>query len=217
LPDLDPGLHLLDADVEASQALHAIAVDHILMAGGDGCWIDPGQHARTGPLVEVAPSDRILDRIRVARGFTAFQHLALLQSLTEFVTDRTELILVPDVDQYYRNDDLLAGEGREMLLTGLASLARVGRWVDIPVLLTCREADEFSAPVSNAVDRTIRCEATRVGPKFSTDDAEPTDTLVYPVEEHGLIQTTLAFWKRVLTARHPQAGTTSEVTAHGAD
>jgi hypothetical protein len=217
LPDLDPGLQLLDADTETSNALHAIAVDHILLAGGDACWVDPGQHARTAPLVEVAPSDRILDRIQVARGFTAFQHLALLQSLPELVTDRTELIVVLDVDGYYRDDDLLADEGKEMLLTCLAILARIARTEDIPVVLTRREADSFSDPVTNATDRTIRCEATRMGPRFLTDDGDPEDTLVYPVAESGLLQTTLAFWTRVLTARHPQTGAAQEVTAHGAD
>ncbi|MFB6296420.1 MAG: hypothetical protein ABEH66_06230 [Halobacteriales archaeon] len=217
MPALDPGLQLLDADPEASHALHAVAVDHVLSAGGDACWIDPGHHARTAPLVDVAPSDRILDRVRVARGFTAFQHLALLESLPDLLTDRTALIVVPDVDGYYRDDDLLATEGQEMLLTGLASLAQVARTADIPVVLTRREDDSFSAPVANAATRTIRCEATRLGPRFRTDDAESDETLVYPVAESGLVQTTLAFWKRVLTARHPQAGPTREVTARGAD
>jgi hypothetical protein len=41
------------------------------------------------------------------------------------------------------------------------------------------------------------------GPRFLTEDAESKDTLT--------------FWKRVLTARHPQAGARSEVTVHGAD
>ena len=70
LPSLEPGIQLLDVDSEASRAVHALTVDHVLLSSGDACWIDPGPHARSAPFVELAPSDRILDRIRLARGFT---------------------------------------------------------------------------------------------------------------------------------------------------
>lgn len=157
VPALTPGLQVLDADPDAGPALQALVADHVLLAGGDACWIDPGSQARTAPLVDVAPSGRILDRIQVARR------------------------------------------------------------MEVPVLLTRREADTFSAPVRTAADRTLRCEATRLGPRFHTDDGAADPTLVYPVAGSGLVQTTLTFWERVLSTRHPQAGATGGVTARGAD
>jgi hypothetical protein len=57
-------------------------------------------------------------------------------------------------------------------------------------------------------------QTNQVGPRFAGDEFE---TLVYPLDG-GLVQTTLAFWKRVLVERHPSladAPATSEVTASG--
>jgi len=208
LPAPEPGVQLLDAGVD--RALHALVVDWLLAAGGEACWVDPGQHARSGPLADLAPSDRVLDRVHVARAFTPFQHLALLQSVSE---SPPTLVVVPEVDGYYRDDDLLADEGREMLLTGLSALAAAAR-EGATVLVTRQRADEFSQPVEAAAQRHLRCEGTPFGPRFHTGDSA---TLVYPVEGGG-VQTTLAFWRRVLAARTAdrEAAATVEVSPRGA-
>jgi hypothetical protein len=203
LPELDVGVNVLTADSSVRRAIHVLAVDYVLRSGGDACWVDPGTHAQTGPLVELAPSSRILDRIRVARGFTPFQHLDLLRSLPGWCTERTELVVVPHLDCYYRDDGLLADEGEEMLLSGLASLARAARQHDIPVLVTSATTDAFSRPIVTAATRTLTCESTPFGPRFRADGEE---TLVYPTDDSGWVQTTLAFWERVLAAREPLYG-----------
>jgi hypothetical protein len=83
-------------------------------------------------------------------------------------------------------------------------------------------ADDLTAPVTRAATGTIRCEQTRFGPRFTVDgDDTATDrfeTLVYPVG-HGMVQTTLAFWREVLAARTPlyeQARPTAGATGPGA-
>lgn len=218
VPSLNAGIQLLDTD--ASRAIHALTVDHILLSGGDACWIGTGTHARSTPFVELAPSDRILDRVHLARAFTPFQHLALLESLPEVLTDRTELVVAPDIDGYYRSDDLLAEEGRDMLLSGIADLARVAREREIPVLVTRTAADEFSTPVENAASDVLHCRSTPFGPRFWTngEDGSDDETLVYPVDGGAAVQTTLAFWKRVLAAREPlYEGVSREVTVRGAN
>jgi hypothetical protein len=209
LPDREPGIQLFDAG-ECERALHALVVDWLLADGCEGCWIDPGSHAHSGPLAELAPSDRILDRVHVARAFTPFQHLALVQSLAGG-TD--PLVVVPELDGYYRDDNLLAGEGREMLLTGLAALAAAAR-DGATVLVTRQRADEFSRAIETAADRRLRCEQTPFGPRFHTGESE---TLVYPAAGET-VQTTLAFWRRVLAARRPrhEQAESPEVSARGA-
>lgn len=218
LPSLDSGIQLLDTD--ASRAIHALTVDHVLLSSGDAYWIGTGTHAQSTPFVELAPSDRILDRVQVARAFTPFQHLALLESLPKVLTDRTELVIVPDIDGYYRSDDLLAEEGQDMLLSGIADLARIARERGIPVLVTRTATDEFSTPVENAASNVLYCRSTPFGPRFWTDgEGGPDDeTLVYPVDRGDAVQTTLAFWKRVLAAREPlYEGVSREVTIRGAN
>lgn len=219
LPELDSGLTLLTAGTSVRQAIHALAVDHVLLSNGEAIWIDPGTHAQTDPLVDVAPSNRILDRIHVARGFTPFQHLELLRSLPSWVSNRTELIVVPHLDAYYRNDGLLADEGRDMLLSGIASLTRVARKSEIPVLVTRKVSDTFSEPIATAASQTIVCDRTPFGPRFSSDE---TETLVYPTADDRWVQTTLAFWNEVLASRqslyeqpHGETARAQEVTVHG--
>lgn len=216
LPDLQQGITLLTADSAVDSVIHALAVDHVLLTGGEGFWIDPGTDAQTGPLVDLAPSDRILDRIRVARGFTPFQHLAVLDSLPGSLTDRTTLVVVPQLDRYYRDDSLLADEGVEMLLSGIASLAAAARERDVSVLVTRTAGDAFGDPIAAAADHRLVCESTPFGPRFRTDDDE---TLVYPVDGGRWVQTTLSFWREVLAAREPQYGSagTQEVTVRGSN
>lgn len=206
-PELDPGVTVLTVDTSVRQAIHALAVDYVLLASGEAVWIDPGTHAQTDPLVEVAPSRRILDRIHVARGFTPFQHLELLRSLPDSCSNRTELVVVPHLDAYYRDDGLLADEGRDMLLSGIASLARIARDHDIPVLITRQTNDDFSQPIERAATQTIVCEATPFGPRFRTDE---TETLVYPSADGQWMQTTLAFWHEVIASRQPLYGQPNE-------
>ncbi len=77
------------------------------------------------------------------------------------------------------------------------------------VLVTRGVADEFSAPLEAAADRTIGVEHTQFGPRFVGDDVE---TLVYP-EGHGMVQTTRDYWARVLKKRHSDRGEAEEPTA----
>lgn len=205
LPDLEPGITLLATTAETGRALHALAVDHVLRSGGSGVWIDPGTHAQTAPLVEIAPSDRILDRLRVARGFTPFQHLQLLRSLPEWLTAESELVVVPALDRYYRDDGLLAQEGKDMVLSAIASLAAACREYDLHALVTRTEADAFSAPLETASSQFLACEITPFGPRFRGDEAE---TVVYPLEGDW-VQTTLSFWAEILAAREQVYGTPS--------
>lgn len=200
LPALDAGITLLEADADVRRAIHALAVDTVLLGDGDAYWVDPGTHAQTETLVSVAPSPRILDRVHVARGFTPFQHLDLLRSLPALCSDRTALVVVPRLDRYYRDDGLLGDEGQEMLLSGIAALAGASRAHDIPVLVTRDTADEFSGPVEAAATQTLTCQQTPFGPCFRGDGQE---TRVYPADSGQWVQTTLAFWEAVLAAREP--------------
>ncbi|WP_336328806.1 hypothetical protein [Halovenus sp. HT40] len=221
LPDLNTGITLLTKDDDSESALHALAVDHILLSGGTAVWIDPGTHAQTAPLTELAPSDQILSRIRVARGFTPFQHLDLLRSLPGLLTDETSLIVVPQLDQYYRDVSLYADEGKEMLLSGLASVATAARNHNVAVLVTRTSCDSFSEPIATAADHHLTCERTPFGPRFQTPDDE---TLAYSVDGGRWMQTTLSFWVDILATREPlynhsigETQDSSEVSLHGAN
>lgn len=217
LPRLSNGITLLDTDSRSREALHSLVLDHILCEGHPAYWIDTHGHATTQPLGSLAPSPRVLDRIHVARGFTPFQHYAIVQNfVTRVAETRPALLVVPALDGQYRGDEVRQEEGHEMLLRALAMLAGVARRQELPVLVTRTKADAFAAPVERTAAKMIQFEQTPFGPRFSAGDFE---TLVYPCDG-TYVQTTLAFWQRVLAARQPiHAGTASQtlgVTASGA-
>ncbi|MFT4957498.1 MAG: hypothetical protein ACI9PP_000772 [Halobacteriales archaeon] len=208
LPTLEPGVQLLavDGDGHPTGPLQSLVLDHLLLEDGTALWVDANGHATTRPLARIAPSTRTLERIHLARGFTAHQHYAIVDDLPEAVDAVREpsLLVLPAFDAMYREDDLPGTEGRDLFLRGLSTVARIAREREVPVLVTRAAADEFAAPLSNAADRTIGIEHTRFGPRFVGDDVE---TLVYPQAAGGTVQTTLAYWATVLRARHPRAST----------
>jgi len=199
LPTIDTGVTLVECEGDPRLVLQTLAVDKLLLEGGDAVWLGTGRYATTETLVEVAPDRRILDRVHVARAFQAYQHTALVQRFEQVIDHSTAVIVLPDVDMHYRSSDLQAADGQEMLVRALAPLARIAREHEIPVLCTRVAGDEFAAPVEAAATSTLEARETPAGPRFVGEEFE---TLVYPLE-NGWVQTTLAFWKRVLEAREP--------------
>ena len=216
LPTLNEGIHLLETDSRTSGALQSLVLDHLLTYGRDteAVWIDSRGNGSTQPLARLAPSMRVLDRIEIARGFTAFQHYSLLDALDAQVESETALVVLPELDWFYRNDDLHRGEAERMLSAGVTLVEDLHERSDVPILVTRTADDEFSQPVQNVAADVIRCEATPQGPRFTGEGFE---TLVYPGD--GFVQTTFAYWQRILTRRHPEIETSTqpEVAVVGAD
>lgn len=197
LPSLGTNQYLLDIDDSVTGPLQALVFDHLLLNDGTAYWVDAAGHARTDTLACLAPSTRILDRIQVARGFTAYQHAALIDRAAERLTSETALVVAPAIDAMYRDDDSHGINTKRLLQDAVSTLTNRCRAFDTPLVVTCHRRDALTAPIARQVDETIRCETTRFGPRFIGDGFE---TLVYPLGD-GFVQTTLAFWEHVLEQR----------------
>ena len=231
LPSLNNGITLLDVDGSRGvPVLQSLVLDHLLLHNGPAFWVDANGHATTTTLAQIAPSHRLLNRIHVARGFTAYQHYgavcdlptAVNQSIQES-TDNTgprgrqptdsdndsslhtpSLIVAPAVDAQYRTDDTLnEGHAKTLQARTLARLATYADGYDVPVLATRSKRDTFAEPVKTAADHHLECEQTRMGPRIVGDDFE---TLIYPVDDGAYYQTTFAYWRQLLEARAAQVG-----------
>jgi hypothetical protein len=231
LPQLDDGITLLDVEGgRGVPVLQSLVLDHLLLHDGPAFWVDANGYATTTTLAQIAPSQRLLNRIHVARGFTAYQHYgaicdlptAVNKSIQMSTTDaraagrgepsRDEdtsshtpaLIVAPAVDAQYRADDTL-GETHAKTLQArtLARLTTYADGYDIPVLVTRTQRDDFTEPVATAADHHLECEQTRMGPRVVGEDFE---TLVYPVDDGAYFQTTFAYWRQLLAARATQVG-----------
>ena len=231
LPSLEADVTLLDIDGgRGVPVLQSLVLDHLLMHDGPAFWVDANGYATTTGLARLTPSHRLLDRINVARGFTAYQHYgavcalrtavnqSIQQSTADTGTDGRQstgrdgnsspltpsLVVVPAIDAQYRTDDTLGQrQAKTLQARTLARLVTYADGYDVPVLVTRSTADAFTAPVETAADQQLACERTRMGPRFVGDEFE---TLVYPVDDGTQYQTTLAYWRQLLAARATRAG-----------
>jgi hypothetical protein len=230
-PSLEDGITLLDVEGgRGVPVLQSLVLDHLLVHDGPAFWVDANGHATTTTLARIAPSQRLLNQIHVAGGFTAYQHYSAVCDLPTAVnksihtstadaraagrgaSGRDEdmsphtpaLIVAPAIDAQYRADDTL-GETHAKTLQArtLARLATYAEGYDIPVLVTRTQRDDFTEPVATAADHYLECEQTRMGPRIVGEDFE---TLVYPVDDGAYYQTTFGYWRQLLAARATQAG-----------
>ncbi|MDS0301189.1 hypothetical protein NDI76_20850 [Halogeometricum sp. S1BR25-6] len=199
LPTLEPGVTLLETESRTSGALHSLVLDHVLLESGSALWVDARGNGTTQPIAELAPDMRVLDRIRIARAFTPWQHYSLLEDVPSELTAETTLLVLPDVDAFYRNEDLSPHKAGQMFSEAFQHVVDIAETYELPVLVTRMDDDTFSVPVENASTTILQCEQTTFGPRFSGEEFE---TLVYPVGD-GIVQTTFTFWRRVLASRHP--------------
>jgi hypothetical protein len=174
--------------------LQSLVLDHLLLHDGPAFWVDANGHARPTTLPRIAPGQRLLDRIHVARGFTAYQHYGAVDSLPEAVDQsiqrrtqtgtaphrqsahsdgpaahRLALVVAPAVDAQYRGDETLSEVRAETLQARtLARLTTYAESDDVAVLVTRSKRDSFSTPIETAADHRLECEQTRMGRRRRT-------------------------------------------------
>lgn len=199
LPGLDDGIRLLETEDRARYAIHALVLDHALGEQSDVYWIDANSMASAHPLTKLAPSEHVLESVLVSRAQTSYQYFSLVEHVLEFLQADTALLVATGFDRFYRDHDRGAEDGQDAMLRSLARIAGAARDYDLPVLLTRCRSDEFSEPLETGAESVITYQETKMGPRFVGEDFE---TLVYP--RRGGFQTTLAYWQRILAARHAE-------------
>lgn len=198
LPTLEPGITCLETDADERGPLQALVLEQLFGNAQRICWVDSRGTGTTRSLARLAPSRRLLERIDIVRGFTAYQHHQLVEAACERVRDDdVGLLVLPAVDALYRADDLRVREARRLVASLTPQLVALIADTDTPVLLTHCGTDGPAAPLARIVDRTLTCAQTRFGPRFIGNDHE---TLVY--HDAGGFQTTLAYWARLLEQRY---------------
>lgn len=206
-PALDNGITLLESDTRVTGAMQSLVLDHVLVENSEALWVDARGNAATTKLTRIAPSRRILAQIRVARAFTPYQHYSLIDDLSDELSAETSLLVLPAVEWFYASDEhnLRQSEGEEMLRAALTRVKALATGADLPVVITRQEAGGIGSVVLDYVEQHLRCELTEFGPRFEGDEFE---TLLFRCNDY--IQTTLAFWQRVLEHRHSTVTDPSE-------
>jgi len=188
VPTLDAGMTLLRPPGPRSTAVHRVALATLAATTGVAYWVDARNAADTYALYDLADSARRLDRLRVARAFTAYQHHTLGRRLVERVDARTGLLVVPNVAALYRDEDVPRYRRERLLDSTVRTLAALADAREIPTLVSV-PADYDAGPVADHADREVRCERTDLGYRF---DGPGVETTVYV--QDGYWQTTIPYW-----------------------
>jgi len=185
-PTLDPGVTLVEASDE-SEAVHELVGRHLEATRGVTYWLDVGGTASLRAF-DAHASRRACERVRVARAFTGYQHYELARSLVARARGTTALLVAPNVDALYADDDVPDYEADAMMGATLELLAAVGSAVEAPVVLTTADT-AYGDLVRETADHTVVGEQTRAGLRFDAPDFR---TDVY-WDDRGF-QTTIPYW-----------------------
>ena len=189
LPELEPGLTLLERPSTRSPALHRLVVDELAASEGQTLWIDAGRDASSYGLYEHAPADRQLEGLTLARAFTAYQHATLVERVVRRATSRTALVVVPCTGALYRDDDVHEEVSTDLLTASLVHLRELAGALEIPVIVTTPGTTSTASLLADHADHTIASRQTDAGLRFEGDGYE---TTVY--WQDGAWQTTIPYW-----------------------
>jgi hypothetical protein len=204
VPTVEPGLTLLEVPGPRSTALHQVALHNAVEWAGPIYWVDARNTASTYTIHALSPSQGVVSRLRLARAFTAYQHVSLVERVINTVSPRTGGIILPNLASLYRDDDVPAHEAEPLVEAVRDALAAVADTYEIPVLVTDAEPeDDLSETLTTRADRQLRCERTGMGYRFEGDAVE---TTVY--WQDGAWQTTIPYWVELVGA----VGETSGIT-----
>ncbi|MEF8900786.1 MAG: hypothetical protein V5A25_06160 [Halovenus sp.] len=151
-------------------------------------WIDARNTASTYALSRMAPTDGVLDRIRIARAFTAYQHFTLVERVINQVTPQTGFIVAPNLPSLYCDGDVPGHEANDMIEAAYKALATLGDSLGLPILVST-VTDRFDDLISTHATRTVECIETGLGYRF---EGETVQTHGYWYG--GCWQTTIPYW-----------------------
>ena len=177
---------------------------------GETLWVDAGGVAETYGLLGEGATRRDLQGIRVARAFQAHQHHQLVRALVSEASERTALVVAPNLAALYEAADGAAAETERLFEGSLALLADLADALDVPVLVSApRGTDAHRAAIRERAADVVECRQTSQGYAFETDDFQTT-----AYWHRGWWQTTIPYWVDLYGAvdGEPAAGETAPAT-----
>lgn len=171
-PKVVDGWNLVETDT--ALAFPAL-IKHLAAKHKKILWIDSSNQANTH-YFESRPE--LLDKIYIARAFTALQHQQLCKSIGEY-----DLIVAPEIDRLYEESSLYRTEAVELFEDMLKSLK--GK-----ILYSI--SGEIGFKAEEKAGNRIKVEETNQGLKFTQKDRQ---TQVYT--DNTGVQTTVPFYEEV--------------------
>lgn len=157
---------------------------------GEAVWIDCLNEASTYSMSAIGSPD-LLERVKIGRAFTVFQHHTLIHRLEEFIEDDTEIIVLSNFDHLYLNGQVKDWEAKELFKESWTKIKELSERKGLKVLVSSSGKSELSQMIKYDSDNSIEVETTDRGLKYSSDDYEQ---MLYADGDSA--QTTMSYWSR---------------------
>ncbi|MFB6242438.1 MAG: hypothetical protein ABEJ36_06590 [Candidatus Nanosalina sp.] len=190
-PDPDPGISRIEIDAEVP-IFQIILGRNLSGSNGKAVWIDSGNEASTYALAS-AGNQEIMQRVKIGRAFTAFQHFHLVNRIEEFLEPETEYIVLPNIDQQYR-EGVSEKESQDLFQDLLAKLESIkSERPEIRILYSFFREDtsQIVLQMKSMTDESVEIERSSQGLRRKSKREE---TMFY--SKPGFIQTTIPYWRR---------------------
>ncbi|MBC5793460.1 MAG: hypothetical protein H8Z69_05510 [Nanohaloarchaea archaeon] len=129
----------------------------------EAVWIDSGSQASTYRLA-AAGGEKILEKVYIGRAFTALQHYWLCQRLEEFVTEETEILVIPSLNLLYEEAQISSEESEELFKQTLTEIKRVREKYNLKVLVSLVDGSlRFMLEYKNRIEMESTSEGRKTG------------------------------------------------------
>lgn len=156
-------------------------------------WVDVGNTASTYELESRSSSIDILERVRIGRAFTPFQHLKLIENLE--VCQEDEILALTNITALYK--EVSDTERQEMFSKMWKKVIELQKKYNLKVMVSMSNDIGVSYLVEGSADNIIEAEKESGRTVYGSKDYQKNFYIV-----NGLIQTKMLYWssegKRVI-------------------
>lgn len=189
-PQLQEGVNLLQKP-EKLPVFQSLVSSELEGRRATAIWIDSKNESSTYALSSFG-SPSIMEKVRIGRAFTPFQHHSLIHQLEEFIRQDTELLVLPNIDFLYLDGQVKEWEAEELFSEVWEKVLEVKQKYGLKVLVSISgQKSVLSYSVVGGSDNKIKVEPTRQGWKYDSDGFQQ-----YAYRDGQEVQTTMPYWMR---------------------
>lgn len=136
-----------------------------------------------------------MEKVKISRAFTPYQHHQTVMELEKFVTENTEILALPNITSLYIEDQLNPKEAEELFRETWQKIQELWQKYNLKVIVSVQQQDQSQLEFKVRTDpnNKINIRDTSEGLKYCSKDFE---TFFY--NQECFVQTTIPYWDEEL-------------------
>ena len=171
----------------AFQTLIAHSIDQTKK---EAVWIDTGNESSTYALASQG-SESLMQKVKIGRAFTPYQHYQTVMELEKFINDKTEIVALPNITSLYAEGQMRQDEAEQLFEETWQKIQEIKQKHDLKIMVSVQEEDrsQIGFKVRMNSDNKIKIENNSEGINYDSNSFE---TFFY--RKNGFVQTTMPYW-----------------------